>query len=173
MDEIWKDIPGYEGIYQVSNNGKVKSMKRIRKGGGVLKEKMMTLYLDKDGYVKTSLYKNKKKNPMMVHRLVAFAFIDNPNMFPQINHKDENHSNNNVENLEWCDSKYNTNYGSRSKKISGEKHGLHKLTNEEIKYIRNVYIPYHNEFSGAALARKFGVTQSAIQAVVNNKTWKE
>lgn len=118
MKEIWKDVVGYEGLYQVSNLGRVKSLNYNRTG----KEKIMKCGYDKDGYIRVLLTNNKKERIMKkVHRLVAQAFIPNPYNLPMVNHKDENPSNNIVSNLEWCDAKYNNNYGNsvikRSKQI--------------------------------------------------------
>ena len=115
MKEIWRDIKDYEGHYQVSNWGRVKSIK-------FGKEKILKLIKDKDGYLQVTLCKNNIKKVYKVHRLVAEAFIDNTDKLPQVNHKDENKLNNNVENLEWCDRLYNVRYGTgierRSKKRS-------------------------------------------------------
>ena len=119
--EEWRDIKGYEGLYQVSNEGRIKSLERIanRSDGKVeiLKEKIRKLTKDKDGYLCVPLVKELKRKFCKVHRLVAKAFIDNPDNLPEINHKDECKSNNSVENLEWCDRKYNTNYGTRPLKL--------------------------------------------------------
>jgi hypothetical protein len=117
MQEIWKDIKGYEGLYQVSNLGRIKSNTRYGTKGGVLK-----LRLDKDGYFQTALYKNNKVKYYRTHRLVAEAFIPNPNNYPIINHKDENRSNNLTNNLEWCTYKYNSNYGNVNVKIANSKY---------------------------------------------------
>ena len=115
MKEIWKDIKGYEGLYQISNYGEVKSLEK-KAGFSTRKEKILKQHLDKDGYVKVYLCKNNKVKFLSVHRLIAEAFIPNPNNFPQINHKDENKQNNKIENLEWCTCKYNINYGTRTKR---------------------------------------------------------
>lgn len=104
-NEIWKDIEGYEGLYQVSNKGRVKS---FHSGEG----KIMKPGTHPLGYKSVTLFKDKKGKVAKVHRLVAQAFIPNPENLPVINHKDENPSNNNVENLEWCTQKYNLNYGT-------------------------------------------------------------
>lgn len=106
MEEIWKDIEGYEGLYQVSNMGRVKSVRR----NILLKSRIAR------GYERVNLSKNGKYLTKKVHRLVANAFIPNPDNLPQVNHKDENKTNNCVDNLEWCDSKYNINYGMGNKK---------------------------------------------------------
>lgn len=106
MEEIWKDIEGYEGLYQVSNMGRVKSVRK----NIILREGISR------GYSVLNLSKNGKPLTKKVHRLVANAFIPNPDNLPQVNHKDENKANNCVENLEWCDCKYNLNYGTGNKK---------------------------------------------------------
>lgn len=117
MEEIWKDIPGYEGIYVVSNFGKVKSLQRTRKGSygsiRIVYEKILNHKIDKDGYHIVTLSKEGKTKCIGVHRLVAQAFLQNSCNFPMINHKDENPSNNRVDNLEWCTARYNCNYGTR------------------------------------------------------------
>ena len=111
MVEIWKDVKDYEGLYQVSNWGRVKSFK-------FGKERILKQFTNNDGYLQVHLCKNGKLKTFLVHRLVAEAFLDNPNNLPQVNHKDENPQNNNVENLEFCSAKYNTNFGTRNKRIS-------------------------------------------------------
>lgn len=112
MAEIWKDVEGYEGLYQVSNLGRVKSLTHY-----IIKEnykprevkgKILTPFFDRPkGYMSVSLSKNNKIKLQRIHRLVAQAFIPNPDNLIQINHKDGNKSNNNVENLEWCSCKDN------------------------------------------------------------------
>ena len=108
-EEIWKDVVGYEGLYQVSNLGRVKSLFRYKR---ILKP-----IVGVQGYLYVSLY-NKKKKAKRIHQLVAEAFLDNPNNYPCVNHKDENVTNNNVKNLEWCTFKYNCNYGTRLERIA-------------------------------------------------------
>ena len=114
--EIYKDIEGYEG-YQVSNHGNVKSLERECKGKS-RKDKILKPFNNKDGYLRVGLYKEGKLKNHYVHRLVAEAFIENHNNFREINHRDEDKANNCVSNLEWCDRKYNINYGTRNEKIS-------------------------------------------------------
>lgn len=114
MEEVWKDIEGYEGLYQVSNKGNVKSLVNNK---GVEREKLLKPVIV-NGYKKVNLCKNKTKKTYSIHRLVAQAFIENTNNYPCINHKDECKTNNVVENLEWCTHKYNTNYGSCIKRMS-------------------------------------------------------
>ena len=104
--EIWKDIKGYEGKYQISNKGRVKSLGNNK----TKKEKIRDGKIDNRGYKRISLCKNGKEKKYSIHRLVAQAFLPNPDNLPVVNHKDENKLNNNVENLEWCTQEYNVNY---------------------------------------------------------------
>ena len=116
--EIWKtaiyDDVVYEGLYQVSNLGNILSLNYRNTG----RAELMNPWEDKDGYLKIGLRKNRKTDFILVHRLVAQTFLPNPDNYPQVNHKDENKANNRVENLEWCDGKYNHNYGTINQRIS-------------------------------------------------------
>jgi len=105
--EIWKDVPGYNGLYQVSNLGIIKSLPRNGTIGGILAGSV-----SKQGYKKVLLYSKNTRKDWRVNRIVALAFIPNPNNLKQVNHKDENKLNNHVGNLEWCSAKYNVNYGT-------------------------------------------------------------
>ena len=113
MKEIFKSIKGYEGLYEVSNLGNVRSVLRSGTKGGYIKP-----WKSNRGYLDIKLSKDGFTKQFLIHRLVAEAFLPNPNNFPEINHKDEIKTNNNVENLEWCDHKYNSNYGTRNKRVS-------------------------------------------------------
>lgn len=127
--EEWKDIKGYENIYQVSNLGRVKRLSYVvknpgpRANGSMLKFKEHLLKPRKitHGYLSVMLYKNGVPKNYKIHRLVAQAFIPNLLNLPEVNHKDEDKTNNQVENLEWCTHIYNSNYGTRPKRI-GEVH---------------------------------------------------
>ena len=121
MQEIWKDIEGYEGLYQISNYGNVKSLNYK----GHMSEHLLSKLPGE--YKRVILYKNKCKKTIAIHRLVAQAFIPNPNNYPQVNHKDENKHNNCVNNLEWCTHKQNMNYGSKQDKESKRKTKYHVL----------------------------------------------
>lgn len=120
MEEIWKDVKGYEGLYQVSNLGNVKSLDKYVNGRNskrLVKGRILSLFDDKDGYKLVNLYKNKKIKQFRVHILVAQAFIPNPNNLPQVNHKNEIKSDNFATNLEWITLIDNCNYGTRNEKI--------------------------------------------------------
>ena len=111
MDEIWKDIEGYEGYYQVSNKGRIKGIRLVYQ---YTEERILKPFSNQKGrgYLKVKLIKNGTGKYAYVHRLVAQAFIDNPNHYTEVNHKDENPKNNTVENLEWCTRSYNMSYGT-------------------------------------------------------------
>ena len=126
--EEWRDIKGYEGKYMVSNLGRFKSLNYRRTG----KEKILEGYPDKDGYLYVNLCKDGKGKQCMIHRLVAMAFIPNPDNLPEVNHKDEDKTNNRVENLEWCSRLYNNTYNGRAKKV-GKKLRGRKQSEEHIK----------------------------------------
>ena len=166
--EEWKWIDGYENYYQVSNFGRIKSVDRevfykdgrkaIHKGGPVAINKRP------NGYLKANLYKDGGMKNVTVHRLVAEAFIENPNNYPEINHRDEVKSNNHVENLEWCTSKYNSNYGTAKERWATKQSipvkGVHKETGEEI---------YLKSMTEGAL---YGFDQRAISDVCAGKYQK-
>lgn len=107
--EIWEDIEGYEGIYQISNQGRVRSLKYG-------KVKVLRPRKNNDGYLQVNLYKNGEVKNYRINRLVATAFLPNPQNLPEVNHIDEDKENNCVGNLEWCDRRYNINYGTRTER---------------------------------------------------------
>lgn len=112
MEEIWKDIEEFDGLYQVSNYGRVKSV--VVDGNAFRsEERILKTHEDKKGYLRVKFYYKSKAYTRKVHRLVAQAFIPNHKNLPQVNHKDEVKTNNFVDNLEWCDNKYNCNYGTK------------------------------------------------------------
>ena len=115
---IWKDIPGYEGLYKVSNTGKIFS---------VVTNRELSVIQKKDGYTCISLCdKDHNKKQYRIHQLVAKAFIPNPNNLPMINHKNEIKNDNRVENLEWCTAQHNASYGTCPKRISDKMKGVPK-----------------------------------------------
>lgn len=169
MEEIWKDIAGYEGYYQVSNLGRVRSLDRYIPNSGCykhgmqyIKGKILKPHDIGKGYLAVGLMKYHKNQCAKIHRLVAEAFIDNPENFPCVNHKDENPSNNNVDNLEWCSYKYNTNYGTcverRTPKIW-----------KSIAQYDNCLNLIKNWESITAASRSTGIDGSSISAVARGK----
>lgn len=125
MTEEWKDLEGYEGWYQISNLGRVKSLSRVVPTGIQNSDKKRTkekilrqFYIH--GYCAVNLYKDKKMKSVRVHRLVAKAFIPNPYNYPCVNHKDENRKNSRADNLEWYTHQYNSSYGTLPARLSAK-----------------------------------------------------
>ena len=122
--EVWKPVRNYEGLYEVSNMGRVKSLERTvwcGLNGGcyrAIPEKILEGYDDGHGYLQVELYKDGKGKWCSINRLVAQAFLENPQNLPEVNHKDEDKTNNRVENLEWCTKQYNVEY-SKAKAVIG------------------------------------------------------
>lgn len=133
--EIWKDVKDFEGLYQISSFGRVKSLERITKdymhtNGVHKKERILMQKTSAAGYKIVCLSKKHKNYHLLVHRMVAQAFVPNPRNLPVVNHKDENKQNNNVQNIEWCSHKYNLSYNNlhlrrikKTKKTNTERYG--------------------------------------------------
>lgn len=151
--EIWRDIPTYLGIYQASNFGRIRTYpKPVSCYNSIGQDVSMTLGGDilqqtqnNNGYYYVVLTVNGKANRIGVHRLVSMAFIPNPDCLPIVNHKDENPTNNNVENLEWCTYKYNSNYGTSRERQSKKKRQFHKKKIEMLT-VDNVPLRIFNNF---------------------------
>lgn len=111
-EEEWRPVVGYEGLYEASSFGRVKSLDRYNSKNCFIKGRILKQSNDGRGYMSIQLCLNGKIERYLVHRLIAQTFIPNPDNLPQVNHKDENKSNNRVDNLEWCDCSYNINYGT-------------------------------------------------------------
>lgn len=144
MKEIWKPIKGFEGYYEVSTNGRVRSVDRIihySNGKVVYYQGKIISQSNRVGYLRVDLNKDGKHKSYNVHRLVAEAFLENPNNLQCVNHKDENKQNNNINNLEWCSSSYNNSYGTRLKRLSKS------LTNNP-KKSRPIHLWCNGEFVG-------------------------
>ena len=119
MGENWKDISGYEGLYQVSDMGRVKSIcSHVRLQNGELMKKKPHILKPQNrcGYRCVNLFKDGSIHTVNIHRLVTESFLPNPHNYPVVNHKDENKTNNNVGNLEWCSHAYNLNYGTAKRR---------------------------------------------------------
>lgn len=114
--ELWRPIEDYEGIYEISNKGRVRSCAVSNRWKNSKNLVLLKPRVNKYGYVSISLYKNGKGRTFNIHRLVAKAFIMNPINLPIVNHRDENRTNNSVHNLEWCTYKYNNEYNDRKKR---------------------------------------------------------
>lgn len=154
MNELWKEIPGSEGRYMVSDEGHVKSF-----AGGF--ERIMKPHPNSNGYLRVCLRFNGSTEWMFVHRLVAELFIPNPHGFPIINHKDENPLNNNADNLEWCTYSYNTRYSNVGVRINKDR--CHALRGVEIAtgHVLN--------FESLRSAERMGFHRRSIQKCLSGK----
>ena len=174
MNEEWRDVVGYEGLYMVSNFGRVKSIERTRNsgtGGYVQKGRIMSA--NNKGYPAVTFYKGGKCKRFMIHRLVACTFIPTSNKKLVVNHIDGNRKNNHVDNLEWCTQKQNIAHAiSIGIGTIGERNGLSKFTNDEVRELRKMYVPYDPEFGASALARKHGVPLKTMWFILTRRTYK-
>lgn len=173
MKELWKDIAGYEGKYQISNLGRVRSLLNSR-GNKREQPKILKTSIDRWGYLVLALCKNSTGKMFKVHRLVAQAFLLNPENKPEVNHKDGNKLNNTALNLEWVTPKENIRHAFKTGlRKKGEESHRAKLTNEQVRQIRKEYIPCSRGFSTRALARKYNVSQSNIYLIIKNRAYKD
>lgn len=155
IKEEWKDIENYEGLYQISNLGRVKSLGNGKSGNS--KERILKQKINKNGYCCVALCKEGKPKYYQVHRLVAQTFLPNPDNLPQVNHIDENKQNNCVSNLEFCTQKYNNIYGTRLERCSKSMIGKNKGKISHHKYVVQLSlneIPINVYFSLANASRK-------------------
>ena len=166
--EIWKDIKGHEGLYQVSNLGRIKSFcKRYPR-------ELANTISKNTGYAFVTLCKNKQRKNFAVHGLIARAFILNPEHKPFVNHKDGNKLNNNIKNLEWVTPSENAQHTfdiGLSK--SGSESPKAKFTKEEVKLIRKIYKSGDTHYGSVAIAKKFNVNKNTIRRMVNYQTYKD
>jgi hypothetical protein len=165
--EIWKDIPGFEGIYKISNLGKIISLKHNK---NIIIKPINT----KSKYNCVNLYLFGKRNTIKIHRLVAGTFIQNPENKPCVNHKNGIKTDNNVDNLEWVSYLENNVHALKTRlriNKSGESHPNSKLNFEKVSEIRSKY--ESGLFTLLNLANEYGVGFKNISKIVNNKTWKQ
>lgn len=156
---MWIDV--LEGKYQVSTEGEIRNAKT----GRILKQ-----YIGKDGYKRIQIAGLTR----LVHRVVLFAYYEQPEGKPFVNHKDGNKQNNSLNNLEWCDRSENMKhaYCNKLKSSVGSKNGRHKLTESDVDYIRKNYVKGSKEHGCFALAKRFNVAHQTISAVITEQNWK-
>lgn len=167
--EIWKDIEGYEGYYQISNLGRVKSLIRKSTGTNTTKENFLNLEISKKGYYRASLSMNGKIKKISLHRLIAIHFIDNPFNKKCVNHINGVRLDNRIENLEWSTYSENSKHGYVSNK---RKNPIRKLEEWQVLEIKSKL----NNFKrgdGLRLANEYGVSKYIISLIKTGKTYKE
>ncbi|MBY6247574.1 NUMOD4 domain-containing protein [Citrobacter werkmanii] len=168
LSESAKDIAGYEGKYAVTTDGRVYSHSRVDDGGKLRKGRWLKSNVDGYGYLQVSLYSEGVAKKHKVHRLVAEAFISNPQLYSQVNHIDGIKANNDVSNLEWVTAQQNILHAFTNGLMSanGSKNGRAKLTMDQVKEIRDC-----KSMTQTGMAKKYGVSTATISCIVNNKAW--
>lgn len=159
-----KEIPGYNGLYLADENGNILSAGRISESSNgkvrILKRKILKPVKKENGYYIVTLHKDGKQSSRYVHRLIAETFLPNPNGLPQVNHKNENPADNRLINLEWCDGKYNTNYGTAMQRAAAK-------NSKKVMYTR-IYGEKVGQFNSITEAAKFfKVSIKAISAALH------
>ena len=170
---MWKSVLGFEGYYEISENGIIKSLEKevnnSKTTKRVVKERIRKPYVTKKGYVQIMLSKHKINYKFYIHRLVAINFIDNPDNKLEVNHIDGNKQNNHVSNLEWCTRSENNKHSfsiGLKKATKGSLSGMSKLTEEEVLEIRN------SNLSRRELRLKYKVGTTTIQGILTRKSWQ-
>ncbi|WP_373232115.1 NUMOD4 domain-containing protein [Cohnella sp.] len=158
--EIWKDIQGYEGMYQVSDLGRVRSLNRIDCAGRRLKGTLMKLSKTRGDYLMVGLTKNGETKLFRINRLVAMMFIPNPNELPEVGHDDDDRQNNRVQNLYWTDRSENCTHNDRHKRV-GEKIGKAIIGESSCSVIR---------FKSSLEAERNGFNSSAIRNCLTGRS---
>ncbi len=156
-NEIWLPVKGFEGLYEVSSFGRVRSLNYKNTG----QTKVLSSFENKHGYLQVVLWKKGKEKLFRIHRLVAEAFIPNLFGYPQVNHIDEDKTNNHIDNLEWCDNKYNSNHGTRNKRIAK------KLSKPVLQFTKTG--EFVKEWSSTNEAGRNGFTQVSIASCCRGK----
>jgi len=169
VKEIWKPIPSYEGLYEISNTGKIKSLPKSGSGNS-LSEKIMNDFDNGKGYRYITLTNKTKRRNFYVHRLLAESFISNPGKKPFVNHLDGNKANNKLSNLEWSTESENMEHASVLGLLpSGEKNHLSKLKEIDIKQIR---LLWQSGTHRDIIKAKYSISYAQIHRIVNNQCWK-
>lgn len=176
MNELWKDIPNYEGLYQASNMGNIRSLDKIvPKWNKPYKRKIKGRVLKKHkangGYNVVALHKNKNQKTYKVSRLIGITWKDNPDNKPEINHKNSIRTDDRAENIEWCTRSENVkhSYDKGNANQKGEKNAYSKLTKKKVLSIRDKYDS--GKYSQIELSDMFNISKTTIHNVVKRKTW--
>lgn len=180
--ETWKPVAGYEGFYEVSNQGRVRSLDKLRVGsnGWVnctfhVRGRILKPYRTGkgEGYQTVELHKNGKGKNKKVHRLVAEAFLPNPDSLPEVNHIDGDKNNNSVNNLEWASGKDNIQHSyNTGLHPSGEQVRNAKLTQVQVNEMRKEYRPHTRGLGAKSLAKKYGVSATTASNILLGKKWR-
>lgn len=178
-EEKWLDVKGFEGLYQVSNTGKIRSVDRLilknNNRHARFKGQLLKPVTDRNGYRRIVLCKNKEKKTLSVHRLMAIAFIPNPLNHKQVNHINGIKDDNRLENLEWCTPSENILHAFRIglgnsglKGRNGERHPSSKLKTQDVLKIKQLL---RQKQTNVAIAAKFNISEKAISDIRIKRTW--
>lgn len=176
MKEVWKPVSGFEGIYEISNKGRLKSLPKIRTGISRSGHPTIRKYKERisgpykgSRYQIVSLFKDGKAYPHLMHRLVASHFIPNPDNLPEVNHKDGNKTNNNSDNLEWTDRAGNSIHSTRvlGKNIGSKASNV--ILNEE--EVMEIVFKIQKGMTQAEVASEYGVSRSTVSKIMQGRNW--
>ncbi len=180
MKEEWRAVIGFEGYYEVSSLGRIKTVARTytRKNGKILpiRSRIRKQVISSPGYPCVTLRREMKSWLKRVHRLVAMAFIPNPERKPQVNHKDRTRTNNRLDNLEWATNGENVRHGytfpdRKRTRLRGEKSPMAKLTEQAVMFLRSVYIPRDRHFGATAMAREMNLDKTTVSKAISGENW--
>jgi len=172
IQEKWLPCPGFETSYEVSNYGQVRSIDRyIYRRNGLVKGQLIHFDFNKKGYPQLRLYNKNKKYVRNQHRLVALAFIPNPNNLPQVNHIDGNKMNNHISNLEWCTNSDNMKHAYKLglKCSKGENNSNSKITDNQVTQIKLIY---NTGKSSKYISEDLNVKLHIVRQIISGKSWK-
>lgn len=171
--QVWRDIPDYEGLYQVSDKGNVRSIKTSDIKGRLLRPIELSQHPNTQGYYSVVLTKDRKRTTWTVHRLVALTFMPD-GVNEQVNHLNGRKKDNRLSNLEWCTQGQNLSHASRTGLFNtarGERAGHSKLTDDLVNWLRVVYIKQDKEFGVMGLSRKLKLSPSVISEAIRGVSW--
>lgn len=177
MEEEWKDIKGNQEIYEISNLGNIKTKDRIGARGYRVRGHILMQRVNSNGYLRCDMNISGKTKSYLTHRLVAKLFIPNPENKPEVNHKDGDKYNNSVKNLEWCTRSENERHAWKTGlknyiATKGELHGMHKLSANDVVYIRQHHVRNGGYMKTGELAKQFNVHPQTITDIVSERLWK-
>jgi hypothetical protein len=171
--EEWLPCPNYETSYEVSNLGRVRSIDRVSgKRKGIVKGKILVQTPNRRRYLEVRLFNNGESIPKIVHRLIAKAFISNPNDLPQVNHKDGDKKNNSVVNLEWITNSENQKYAYKlglQPSRAGENNNKAKITDKDVTLLKQLY---NSGMSIIQVSNSTNINMSTIRQIIYGRTWK-
>lgn len=177
MNKQWKEIKGNREIYEVSTSGDVRTKNRIGARGKRVNGHALTQRDNSNGYLRCGMNIDGKTRSYLTHRLVAKAFIPNPENKPYVNHIDGNKHNNKVDNLEWCTRSENEKHAwaiglKKDVATKGELHGMHKLKETDVRFIRDNHVRNGGTMKTGELAKMFSVSPQTVTDIVANRIWK-